>query len=58
MENDLKVHEAAALLRVCTKTVRNYIKSGQLPAIRTPTGRLWIRRADLELFRYGATARE
>jgi hypothetical protein len=33
-------------------SLRAYIKSGQLPAFRTPSGKLWVRPADVEaLFR-------
>ncbi len=52
MSNDdemLTVHEVAQLLRVEPRTVRDWIRTGQLPAIRI--GRmLRIRRGDLRRF--------
>ncbi len=45
----LSVKEVADLFRVCPKTVRRWIKSGDLPATRL--GRDWrIARADLKAF--------
>jgi excisionase family DNA binding protein len=45
----LTVEEAATALRVCTRTVRRWIKSGDLPVVRL--GRQYrVRRRDLELF--------
>jgi excisionase family DNA binding protein len=45
----LTVEEVAAFLKVCTRTVRRWIKSGELPVARL--GRQYrIRRRDLELF--------
>lgn len=42
----LSVRDAAALFRISTKTVRRWIKSGELPATRL--GRDWrIARSDL-----------
>jgi excisionase family DNA binding protein len=49
LEPLLTVEETAAALRVCTRTVRRAIKSGELPAVRL--GRQYrIRRRDLEWF--------
>lgn len=58
MEKDLKLREAAQMLRVCPRTIRNYIKSGKLPAIQSPTGRWWIKQIDLEQFRKGVPAEQ
>ena len=43
----LNTREAAALLKVTPQTIKNYIYSGKLPAIKTPGGHHRIRRADL-----------
>ncbi len=44
----LNTREAAALLKVTTQTVKNYIYSGRLKAIKTPGGHHRIRRIDLQ----------
>jgi len=41
----LTLKEAAALLRVSTKTVYRYLSKGKLPGLRTPGG-VWRVRAD------------
>jgi excisionase family DNA binding protein len=49
LEPLLTVDETATALKVCTRTVRRAIKSGELPAVRL--GRQYrIRRRDLDLF--------
>ena len=40
--------EAARMLRVSKATITRYVRLGQLPAIRLPSGRLRIRRRDIE----------
>jgi excisionase family DNA binding protein len=40
--------EAAALIKVTTQTIKNYIYSGRLKAIKTPGGHHRIRRIDLK----------
>jgi excisionase family DNA binding protein len=44
----LNTREAAALLKVTTQTIKNYIYSGRLQAIKTPGGHHRIRRQDLQ----------
>ncbi len=44
----LNTREAAALLKVTTQTIKNYIYSGKLNAIKTPGGHHRIRRSDLK----------
>jgi len=44
----LNTREAAALLKVTTQTIKNYIYSGKLKAIKTPGGHHRIRRSDLK----------
>jgi len=44
----LNTREAAALLKVTTQTIKNYIYSGKLKAIKTPGGHHRIRRVDLK----------
>ena len=44
----LSTREAAVLLKVTTQTVKNYIYSGRLKALRTPGGHHRIRRVDLK----------
>ncbi len=44
----LNTREAASLLKVTTQTIKNYIYSGKLKAIKTPGGHHRIRRADLK----------
>jgi excisionase family DNA binding protein len=44
----LNTREAAALLKVTTQTIKNYIYSGKLEAIKTPGGHHRIRRSDLK----------
>jgi len=44
----LNTREAAALLKVTTQTIKNYIYSGKLKAIKTPGGHHRVRRVDLE----------
>ncbi|MFC1591274.1 HD domain-containing phosphohydrolase [Thermodesulfobacteriota bacterium] len=44
----LNTREAAALLKVTTQTIKNYIYSGKLKAIKTPGGHHRIRRIDLK----------
>ena len=44
----LNTREAAALLKVTTQTIKNYIYSGKLQAIKTPGGHHRIRRSDLK----------
>ena len=44
----LNTREAAGLLKVTTQTIKNYIYSGKLKAIKTPGGHHRIRRADLQ----------
>ena len=43
----LKTREAADLLKVTTQTIKNYIYSGKLKALKTPGGHHRIRRDDL-----------
>ena len=43
----LNTREAAALLKVTPQTIKNYIYSDKLPAIKTPGGHHRIRRIDL-----------
>lgn len=40
--------EAAQMLRVSKATITRYVRLGQLPAIRLPSGHLRIRRRDIE----------
>jgi excisionase family DNA binding protein len=44
----LNTREAAALLKVTTQTIKNYIYSGKLKAIKTPGGHHRILRNDLK----------
>jgi len=44
----LKTREAAELLKVTTQTIKNYIYSGKLRALKTPGGHHRIRRSDLK----------
>ena len=44
----LNTREAAGLLKVTTQTIKNYIYSGKLKALKTPGGHHRIRRIDLE----------
>jgi len=44
----LNTREAAALLKVTTQTIKNYIYAGRLPALKTPGGHHRIRRQDLQ----------
>lgn len=44
----LKTREAAELLKVTTQTIKNYIYSGKLKALKTPGGHHRIRRSDLK----------
>ena len=40
--------EAARMLRVSKATITRYVRLGQLPAIRLPSGHLRIRRRDID----------
>jgi excisionase family DNA binding protein len=40
--------EAAHMLRVSQKTIARWVRLGQLPAIRLPSGQLRIRRTDVQ----------
>lgn len=44
----LSTREAAALLKVTTQTIKNYIHAGKLKALKTPGGHHRIRRSDIE----------
>ena len=44
----LNTREAAGLLKVTTQTIKNYIYSGKLKALKTPGGHHRIRRIDLK----------
>ena len=44
----LNTREAAALLKVTTQTIKNYIYSGKLKAIKTPGGHHRVRKSDLK----------
>jgi excisionase family DNA binding protein len=44
----LRTREAADLLKVTTQTIKNYIYSGKLKALKTPGGHHRIRRSDLK----------
>ena len=44
----LRTREAAAMLKVTTQTIKNYIYSGRLKALKTPGGHHRIRKADLK----------
>jgi excisionase family DNA binding protein len=44
----LNTREAASLIKVTTQTIKNYIYSGKLKAIKTPGGHHRIRRSDLQ----------
>ncbi len=44
----LNTREAASLLKVTTQTIKNYIYSGKLKAIKTPGGHHRVRRVDLQ----------
>jgi excisionase family DNA binding protein len=46
-EEYLSVREVAMRLHVSTQTILGWISSGQLRALRTPTGRLRIRKSDV-----------
>ena len=55
----LNTREAAALLKVTTQTIKNYIYSGRLQALKTPGGHHRIRRQDLQSIGFiGADSRE
>lgn len=41
--------DAAALFRVCAKTITRWAKDGKLPAVRTPGGHRRYRAADLRV---------
>ncbi len=43
----LNTREAASLLKVTTQTIKNYIYSGKIKALKTPGGHHRIRKADL-----------
>lgn len=47
-ERPLAIREAAAQLGVATKTLRRWVRKGQIPAIRLPSGRLRFRPVDVE----------
>jgi excisionase family DNA binding protein len=44
----LRTREAAAMLKVTTQTIKNYIYSGRLKALKTPGGHHRIRKSDLK----------
>jgi len=44
----LNTREAASLINVTTQTIKNYIYSGKLKAIKTPGGHHRIRKIDLQ----------
>ena len=44
----LTTSQAAALLKVDRATIARWVRLGQLPAIRLPSGHWRIRRADVE----------
>jgi excisionase family DNA binding protein len=46
----LNTREAANLIKVTTQTIKNYIYSGKLKAIKTPGGHHRIRKIDLQEF--------
>lgn len=46
----LSLDEVAEMLRLSYSTVRRYVRTGLLPAARTPTGIWRVRRADAEAF--------
>jgi excisionase family DNA binding protein/putative nucleotidyltransferase with HDIG domain len=48
----LRVREVAELLNVTTQTIKNYIYSGKLKALKTPGGHHRIRRSDLKEIGY------
>ena len=48
----LRTREAAELLNVTTQTIKNYIYSGKLKALKTPGGHHRIRRSDLKEIGY------
>jgi excisionase family DNA binding protein len=55
-ENMYSAEEAARILGLQVRTVRNYVREGQLPGVRI--GKQYrIARADLEAFTAGASAR-
>jgi len=51
----LNTREAAALLKVTPQTIKNYIYSGKLKALKTPGGHHRIRRVDLEKIGFSPT---
>jgi len=44
----LTAPQAARILEVSDQTVRDWVKAGKLPALVYPSGRMRIRRADVE----------
>jgi excisionase family DNA binding protein len=44
----ISVHQAALRLKVCAETIRRWVKSGRLPAIKHPSGRVRILAAAVE----------
>lgn len=48
LESLLNTREVAASLRVRSETVRAYVATGALPAVRLPGGAMRFRRADVE----------
>lgn len=51
MANDYKAIEVAELCRVDVSTVLRWIRSGRLPAIRLPSGRIRIPAQEVERIR-------
>jgi excisionase family DNA binding protein len=49
MSDDLlTTAEAARMLRVSQKTIGRWVRLGQLPAVRLPSGQFRIKRAEVE----------
>jgi excisionase family DNA binding protein len=49
MSDDLlTTAEAARMLRVSQKTIGRWVRLGQLPAVRLPSGQLRIKRAEVD----------
>lgn len=46
----MTVAEVAALFRVDPETVRRWVKMGKLRAVMLPSGRVRVRREDVEAF--------
>lgn len=46
--NKLKLSEAAAILNVCPRTLKNWHKDGMVRLSKTPTGRYYVDRKELE----------